>query len=201
MADSHAAAGRLHRMARVCASRRLYGLAQEAILRINLLDELVPSEGEIGGGGLNRDNIKQRLEDAGRTLMMLPMPINGSPRGCKSGMPEVVRTPAEFYAAQILADRDNLEELLAGRNVVRVKPQQKQLDALDECLRWLWFIKDAKRRRVVTMRSLKHPVNDRRLYSWPSIAGHFDVHHNTVKSWHAQGIDEIFKGLLLEDAA
>lgn len=150
---------------------------------------------------MNRDNIRRRLEDAGRTLMMLPMPVNGIPQADRSHWPEIVRTPEEFFQAQLQADYDHILEMLAGRNAVRVRPQQKQLDELDEVLNWLWHIKDTKRRRVVTMRSLKHPINDRRLYSWPSLGRYFEVHHNTVKKWHGQGVDEIFNGLLLERVA
>lgn len=148
---------------------------------------------------MDRDRIKQRLEDAGKTLMMLPMPINGRPQTDCSHWPEIVRSETEFHAAQVLADADNIQELLAGRNSVRIRPQQRQLDNLDECLNWLWHIKDVKHRRVVTLRSLKHPTNDKRLYSWPRLGSCFEVHQNTVKNWHSQGIDEIYKGLLLEN--
>lgn len=150
---------------------------------------------------VSRDEIKHRLESAGKTLLSLPMPINGAPQADRSHWPDIVRTYQEWFTAQVMADRDNLEEMLAGRNAVRVRPQQKQLDELDEVLGWLWYIKDSKRRRLVTMRSLKHPVNDRRLYSWPTLGRYFEVHHNTVKKWHGQGVDEIFKGLLLDRAA
>ena len=144
------------------------------------------------------DDIKRRLEEAGKTLMMLPMPVNGAPAGQRSQWPEVVRTYQEWFIAQVMADKDNIEEMMAGRNAVRVKPQQKQMDRLDEALNWLWYIEDRPRRGVVTLRSLRHPVSDKHVYGWRRIARKYRMHENTIRLWYDKGIDDIRKGLALQ---
>ena len=144
---------------------------------------------------LTPEQIRERLESAGKTLMMLPMPKNGMPMGAISHWPQTVRSYAEFFAAQILADEDNKLELMAGRNAVRIRPQQRQIDDLEEVLGWLFLIQDGPKRRVVTMRSLKHPISEKHLYSWRKIATEFRLNEKTVRNWHADGIEEIRKGL------
>ena len=130
--------------------------------------------------------------------MMLPVPINAAPQSDRSHWPDIVRTYQEWFTAQVMADRDNLEEMMAGRNAVRVKPQQKQLDDLDEVLSWLWFIEDTPKRGVVTLRSLKHPISDKHLYGWRRIARIYKMHENTIRKWNGSGIEDIRKGLALK---
>lgn len=148
---------------------------------------------------MNRTDIKQRLEEAGATLLMLPMPANAAPRGYKSNWPpDIVRTYQEWFTAQVMADRDNLEEMMAGRNAVTVRATQKQMDNLDEVLRWMWYIQDTRKRGVVSLRSLKHPISDKHLYGWRRIARMYRMHENTIRKWNSEGIEDIQRGLALE---
>jgi hypothetical protein len=138
--------------------------------------------------------INERLCEAGRTLLSLPMPRHSYPTGYRSAWPDTVQSHVDWFAAQVMADEDNRLEMLAGRNNVRVRPLQRQIDGLDEVLSWVLRIRDGRHRRVVTLRSLVHPITGRHLYGWRRLARALDAHENTIRNWHAQGIDDILAG-------
>jgi len=139
---------------------------------------------------MNRDNIKQRLEVAGAALALLPMPRNGIPQGNRAAWPQIVRSPVEFYAAQVMADREHREELLAGRNSVRIRAEQKQIEILDQMLELLIQISDPRKRAILLARNLKHPHSTRRP-SYRKLGKHFGISHEYVRMLYNEGVEDL----------
>ncbi len=120
-----------------------------------------------------------RLEDAGRTLIALPG------KGCYpaqigSSWPAVVHDMAEAYGY--------------GEAEIRPPvPSAKAISGMDEAFAWVGLIDErlTHHRKIVLMRAMVHPISDRHLFSWRRIGRLFNWHHETVRTWHAVGIDRI----------
>ncbi len=140
--------------------------------------------------------VEARLRDAGRTIMMLPMPSRGMPAGQRSAWPGHVQNYWDLFGH---ADEDDNEARREDQahliNRVRVHASQKAVGRLDEVLDWLWHIKTARHRRTVVARMLTHPVSERPVHSWKKIALKMGADSRTVKNWYNEGINEIIHGL------
>lgn len=140
--------------------------------------------------------IVARLEDAGRTLMTLPMPARGMPSGPKSSWPDHVQS---FWDVFGYAEQDDTEERWEVQahliNRVRVQASQKAVDRLDEVLGWLWYIETPCHRRAVVARMLTHPVSERPVHSWKDIAKKMGADRRTVQRWYEGGVKQIIVGL------
>ena len=92
-----------------------------------------------------RAKVVGRLEDAGRTLMMLPMPPRAMPSGARSAWPDVLQ---RFWDVAGVADKGTFEErqkaLALVHNAVTLRASRAAVTRLDEVLGWLWFIEEAK---------------------------------------------------------
>ena len=140
--------------------------------------------------------IQQRLEQAVRTLMMLPVPRGGFPGGERSHWPEIVRNYAEFFAAQVQADADHREEMLAGRNAVRIRPLQSQIDQMDEALQWVFdHVENPIHRKIVFARAMLHPLSGRHIVSYRRLGRLLGMDHKAVKVWHDKALEAIRSGL------
>ncbi len=150
------------------------------------------------------DAIIRRLEDAGRTLMLLPEPKDGRPRGSGSAWPDVTQRFHDIMAVagEIDGVQETTEEAQSRRdaqerqqNRTRITPDGTAIDRLDEVLDWLWFITDAAHRRAVAARMLIHPLSERHAYSWARIARDMHTSPRNVRHWHERGVQAIVAGL------
>jgi len=132
---------------------------------------------------VDKDLIKIRLADAGRTMMMLP-PYGTRPRGYASGWPDILRD----FADMIGSPKEN--EPPALRATTR---QMNQLLEVDE---WIISLSNYCRTkktpwiaRTVCAASLRWPSSDKPVYTWSKLARRMHVSPTTVKRWHDDGID------------
>jgi hypothetical protein len=140
----------------------------------------------------------QRLEDAGRTLAMLPMPRGSAPAQPASAWPDVVQIYWDVVGHAEVGSIEDRQHLLAlARLQPRFQANRQAVDRLDEVLGWLWLIQAPHCRRVVAARMLVHPVSLRNLHSWRQIARRFGTNHVTAQRWFDQGIQAIVGGLTL----
>ncbi len=142
------------------------------------------------------DAIIRRLEDAGRTLMMLPMPAGGMPAGERVAWPEVVQN---YWDIAGRADQGSFEErqeaLAQVRNSVSLRATRAAIGRLDEVLGWLLMIERPHHRKTVMARMFVHPVSERPVHSWGKIAETLGSNRRTVQHWHGKGIQTIIEGL------
>ena len=150
--------------------------------------------------GVIHDIVVRRLEDAGRTLMQLPEPKDGRPRGSGSAWPDVLQRFQDIMA--IKSEQETGEEAQSRRdaqerqhNRARITPDGTAIDRLDEVLDWLWFITDAAHRRAVAARMLMHPLSERHAYSWARIARDMNTSPRSVERWFEEGVKAIAEGL------
>lgn len=140
--------------------------------------------------------IVARLEDAGRTLMTLPMPARGMPAQPRSAWPDHVQKFWDIFGHAEQDDTEERREVQAHLiNRVRVQASQKAVDRLDEVLGWLWYIETPRNRRAVVARMLTHPISERPVHSWRKIAEKMGVDRRTVKRWYEGGVEQIIVGL------
>ncbi len=145
------------------------------------------------------DDVRRRLEDAGRTLMMLPMPKDGMPAGNRAAWPDVLQG---FWDQMGLAEEGSVEErqeaLARVRNAVTLRASPAAVERLDEVLGWLWYIRTPRYRRVVAARMQINPRTETHRYSWRRLARETGHSHETLRRWFNDGIDEILEGLACE---
>lgn len=146
------------------------------------------------------EDVKRRLEDAGRTLMMLPMPKDGVPAGLRAAWPEVERRFHDIMA--IRGEDETGEEAEARRkgqadqlNRTRLQASREAVGRLDEVLGWLLLIRVPSQRITVAARMQVHPASGRHVHSWNSIAQVLHANRRTVKGWYHDGLDAIILGL------
>ncbi len=141
------------------------------------------------------DNVIRRLEDAGKTLMMLPMPADGMPAGERAVWPDVEQ---RFWDVAGHAEEGSIEERLTAlamqRNVTRLGASSAAIGRLDEVLSWLLAI-DKLHRKVVFARMMTHPVSERPKFSWGQITVSLGSNSSNVRRWHAAGLQAILEHL------
>jgi hypothetical protein len=135
--------------------------------------------------------VRLRLEDAGRTLMALPMPRGALPRDTRSNWPDVVRGYEDAFAALIGAPDELKRDFSDAHNTVRVAPSAPAVGRMDEVLGWLWRVDDPRKRRLCLSRALIHPVSGRHVVSYRKLGRIFGLHHETVRAWHDRALAEI----------
>jgi len=149
---------------------------------------------------LNTHYIIERLEDAGRTLAMLPMPKNGVPLGPHSAWPAVEQRFSDVMAvmsenetaAQAMARRDEQAELL---NRVSMVAPPEAIARLDEVLRWLWYIERPLVRQVVTARMAVNPRSGSHMIKWSKLSRSLGVDRSTARRWFDEGVAQIGTGI------
>ena len=140
--------------------------------------------------------VVRRLEDAGRTLAMLPMPVNGMPAEPRSAWPDVVQSFWDVVGhAEAGTVEDRLHLLALARNQPRFHADRAAISRLDEVLGWLWLIEEPHKRRTVAARMLVHPVSLRHIYKWSRLAKDLDASRSQIKRWFDDGIQSIIEGL------
>jgi hypothetical protein len=138
-----------------------------------------------------------RLEEAGKTLLSLP----GSrcyPANYRIAWPAVVLAAVEAYG-------------YTAEDLPPPAPAARAISDMDEAWRWITLIPlergrpgsgerwsrhgGAILRRVVLMRALVNPRNDRHMWSWRKIGLALGCSHQAVSDWHAKGVDCIVSAL------
>lgn len=145
--------------------------------------------------------IVARLEDAGRTLMMLPMPARGMPAQERSAWPDYARRYWDVFghAEQDESETEERREIEAQQiNRTRIQASHKAVQRLDEVLGWLWYIEKPRHRRAVAARMLTNPISERPVHSWRQIARTMQADHRTVRRWYSGGVEAIIVGLARE---
>lgn len=129
------------------------------------------------------NNIILRLEDAGRVLMALPM--KGHTTALRTGHPEVVHDINEAYGWQNERPRIPV-------------PSARRVSQMEEAFGWIRLLPDdqARLRRVVGLRMLVNPLNDRYIYCWRDVGRKLGIHHDTAQRWHRDAISAIAIRLL-----
>lgn len=142
------------------------------------------------------DDIERRLRDAGKTLMMMPMPKDGMPAGNRAAWPDVLQS---FWDVAGVADEGTVQErqeaLAQARNYIRLRASAAAINRLDEVLGWLLLIDTPCHRKAVMARMMTHPVSEQPVYKWTRIAYALGTKRWTVRRWHAAGIQEILNKL------
>ena len=136
-----------------------------------------------------------RLEDAGGTLMALPLHKGALPADTRSRWPDVMRGAEDAFVALVGAGPAVKEDFASNRLQVRVSPSARAVGRMDEVLDWLWYLKDARKRRLCLARALIHPVSERHVVSYRKLGRIFGLHHDTVRVWHDRALSEIAQAL------
>jgi len=137
------------------------------------------------------DEVRNRLEAAGRTLLSLPMPERARPGDARSRWPDPVRGLQDSFLALVGASDEILADHAAARLDARVAPTARAVAEMDEALQWLWLISDARKRRLCMARALVHPVSERHVASYGKLARIFGLHRDTLRIWHDRALAEI----------
>ena len=128
------------------------------------------------------DKVIYRLEDAGRTLLLLP------PEQRLSGL----------TAGSLRSIEDALERAQwFDQSNCRIVPSVSAIDRMNESLGWIALI-DPDRcgiRRVVAARALVRPDTGKHLFAWWGLGRALGFDHNTMKLWHRLGIGFIVAAL------
>lgn len=137
------------------------------------------------------EEARLRLEEAGRTLMALPVPKGGLPKGMRSNWPDVIRGYEDALSALVGASDVTKQEYADQQNRVRVTPSAAEVGRMEEALEWLWRIDDVRKRRLCLCRALMHPVSGRHIVSFRKLARIFGLHHDTMRAWHDRALAQI----------
>ncbi len=142
------------------------------------------------------DDVERRLRDAGKTLMMMPMPKNGMPAGDRAAWPDVLQS---FWDVAGVAEEGSVQErqeaLAQARNYIRLRASAAAINRLDEVLGWLLLIETPCHRKVVMARMMTHPVSGRPVYKWSRIAHALGTNRWTVRRWQKAGVQDIVNKL------
>ena len=116
------------------------------------------------------------LEQAGRTLLSLPIP-GARPSGFRSNMPEVIRQYNESYGHE-------------AESPSAAIPSNREISRMDQVLSWVRLIPEDQFivRRVVQCRSLTSPITGRHLFTWSRVGTHLRCDYRAAQRWHAEGI-------------
>ena len=141
------------------------------------------------------EEVRQRLEEAGRTLMSLPLPSGSLPKDDRSRWPDVVRGYEDAFAALIGASDEIKQDFSSRHNQVRASPSARAVGRMDEVLDWLWRVGDQRRRRLCLARALIYPVSGRHVATYRKLGRLFGLHHETIRAWHDRALADIAREL------
>jgi len=145
--------------------------------------------------------VERRLAQAGRVIMMLPMPRHGKPAEPGGVWPDVVQSywdvmgsnPDEDETTTIEERQRDLVRHL--ENTARLTATAVDIKMLDEVLGWLWFIKVGRWRKVVVARMMVRPQTGKHVNSWRQIGRALGTNKDNVMRWHSKGTQAIVDGV------
>lgn len=141
------------------------------------------------------DDVRDRLDDAGRTLVSLPMPRGERPQSVRSHWPETARQAEDAFFALVGADDQIKQDFSRDHNAVRPAPSARAVARMEEVLNWLWYLSDERKRRLCLARALIHPISERRLVSYRKLGRIFGLHHDTMRAWHDRALSDLAQAL------
>lgn len=137
-------------------------------------------------------DLERLLKDAGKTLMMLPMPIGCPPGDARAVWPPVLQQYWDLMGVSDEGSVDDRQEALAQvKNAVKLHASREQVTRLDQVLGFLLLISLPHHRKTVMARMLTHPVSGLPVFSWKQIAKTMGTSKEAVRHWRRKGIDEI----------
>lgn len=141
---------------------------------------------------MTRDEIKQRLEQAGYALQRLP---KEGPRGHGTHWPAITLTTAEKWVLAVEAEenRELKQRLAEDAHRMKFAVTRDQMAALDEAIDWLLSLKNIPERRVVWLRMFRHPISERYRYPWKYIANIYGLSVRRVRELHDTALDRLVK--------
>jgi hypothetical protein len=136
----------------------------------------------IGALPYDAELVIYRLEEAGSTLLALPM--TGWSTRLRTSKLDVVQAALESYGWE-------------KRPVRPPVPSAQRITRMDEALSWIPLIPRERvvLRRIVGARALVSPTTERHLFSWRRLGGVMGADHKAVQRWHRQGVDIILDTL------
>lgn len=128
--------------------------------------------------------VEYRLEEAGRTLLALPSQ-GCLPAGFRSNWPKEVAASAEAYGYG------------EDQRIRPAPPEARYVTRMDEAFRWLSLLPPDRvnHRRIILLRAMVNPVNERHIWSWRKIGKAYGWSHMAVQRWHAEGLSWIVQAL------
>jgi len=121
--------------------------------------------------------------------MMVPMPVDGKPAELRAHWP--ADTVERFWELMNGLTAEQIDEIRAERNRLPLKANPEQIARMEEALGWMLWIPAGPKRRIVFARSLIYPRSGKHVVSWRKLGQFMGVHHETVRSWHEEGVDRI----------
>lgn len=143
------------------------------------------------------DMVKDRLEEAGASLLMLRTPHNARPMGHRSNWPaEILQTNEDLFAAIVGAEDAQAAQRQRDddKNRVRLQPDARQIARMDEALAWLWRVEGIGR-QIASARMLYDPIRERHLVSWRRLSAVTGIHRDTLKARHYAALCQISRAL------
>ena len=128
-----------------------------------------------GDAAIDDAEVIRRLEEAGDTMMRLPM--GGGDLRMRNFWPEIVRDKEEAYGYN-------------GAEVRPARPSAAAITRMDAAFALLAHIPNDRfvLRRIVGLRALVNPTTGRHLWTWTRIALVIGSDRRAVAAWHAQGV-------------
>ncbi|MGH7080322.1 MAG: DUF6362 family protein [Acetobacteraceae bacterium] len=135
------------------------------------------------GAGHTADALIARLEEAGTTLLALPM-SSGARADLRTSKWPVVRAAMDAYG-------------WSGARLRPAVPAASAISRMDEALGWISLIPQEKYvlRRIVGARALVSPLNGRHLFTWRRLGTALGADARAVRRWHEKGIAAILAAL------
>ncbi len=121
--------------------------------------------------------VEAHLFDAGKAVSRLP--AKGTRPSIYTGsLPDVVLDPQEAYG-------------YGEPSLPRQSNNPRQMTHMDICVSWVHSLPATYVRRVILMRMIINPINEKHSFSWKQIARHMDCNDKTAKAWYDSGLRQI----------
>lgn len=133
--------------------------------------------------GHTADSLIARLEEAGATLLSLPIGSGARPDLRTSKWP-MVRAAMDAYG-------------WSGARLRPAVPAAAAISRMDEALGWIGRIPQENYvlRRIVGARALVSPLTGKHLFTWRRLGSLLGADARAVRRWHAKGIAAILATL------
>lgn len=130
---------------------------------------------------LTNEAIEARLEHAYATLFKLPKDSGHRLKVATYGYVSEVVEPMQMRIGRIIMSASRLD-----------------IGLMDEAVEWIRFIDNLTIRRIVSLRSMVHPVTERHMYPWSRVATALRADSRAIKCWHDEGLTTIRRRLWLD---
>jgi len=126
--------------------------------------------------------VKLHLEDAGKTIMMLPKDRGPASKG-------------SFWPDHMVEFEDQIGAAKKANTRTVIRPTKEQIDNLDMVLTWIPMLKNIIHREMVCKRILRSPYTGKPKYSYRKLGEMFGISHQAAKDRYEHGIMHITRKL------